>query len=163
MARHLVVAHQTSASPELVARLRDIVERDESAEFVLLVPATPVSQLLMWEEGESIAIATRRAEESRRVLEQAGLRVVDAKVGDYLPLDAILDELRRQAEPKYASVVLSTFPPGMSRWLRMDLPTQLRRKFPSLKVEHVLARPKVQEDVKDAAPAHGRYLADMLP
>jgi hypothetical protein len=162
MARHLVVAHQTSTSPELITKLREIVERDQAAEFVLLVPATPVSQLLMWEEGESIAIAHHRAEESRRRLEQAGLPVLDAKVGDYLPLDAIMDELRQtKGEPAYASVILSTFPPGMSRWLRMDLPTQLRRKFPGLRVEHVLARPEARETVEE--PVNGRYLADMLP
>ena len=158
MARHLVVAHQTSASPELVEKLREIAHRDDEAEFVLLVPATPVSQLLVWEEGESIAIASERAASSRRELERARLPVVEAKVGDYLPLDAIMDELRQQGEPQYASVVLSTFPPGMSRWLRMDLPTQLRRKFPGMRVEHVLSRPKLQEPVSE-----GRYVADMLP
>ena len=163
MAKHLVVAHQTSASPELIAKLREIVQRDEEAQFTLLVPATPANQLLVWEEGESVAIAGKRAAESRQQLEAAGLPVVEAKVGDYLPLDAIMDELRRQQDPPYASVVLSTFPPGMSRWLRMDLPTQLRRKFPGLRVEHVLSHPRARESVEEPSAGGSRYLADTLP
>ena len=150
MARYVVVAHQTAASSELVAELRDIMARDGQADFTLLVPATPVGNLMVWEEGESLDIAQRTAAEARRTLEQAGIPVSAARVGDHMPVDALLDELRK--DPGYAGIVLSTFPPGVSKWLGMDLPAQIRRKFPNLPVTHVVSEPLVREDV-----AEGRH------
>ena len=138
MARHLIVAHQTAGSPELVDRVLELAERDPKAEFVLLVPATPTGHLLHWEEGEARQLAALRAREASEALRAAGVEVVAARVGSHSPLEAIGDELR--AEPGYAGIVLSTFPPGLSRWLKGDLPNQLRRRY-RLPVEHVVAAP----------------------
>jgi LmbE family N-acetylglucosaminyl deacetylase len=138
MARHLIVAHQTAGSPELVDRVRQLAERDPEAEFVLLVPATPTSHLLTWEEGEARQLAALRAGEASEALRAAGVEVVAARVGSHSPLEAVGDELR--AEPGYAGIVLSTFPPGLSRWLKGDLPNQLRRHY-RVPVEHVVAAP----------------------
>jgi hypothetical protein len=66
-------------------------------------------------------------------------------VGSHAPLEAVADELSMQ--PDYAGIVVSTFPPGLSRWLRVDLPNQLRRRF-RLPVEHVVA---VLSDVRAAS------------
>jgi hypothetical protein len=136
MARHLIVAHQTAASPELVDRVRELAESDPKAEFVLLVPATPTGHLLHWEEGEARQLAAQRAREASEALRDAGVEVVAARVGSHSPLDAVGDELWN--EPGYAGIVVSTFPPGLSRWLRVDLPNQLRRRY-RLPVEHVVA------------------------
>jgi LmbE family N-acetylglucosaminyl deacetylase len=138
MARHLIVAYQTAGSPELVDRVRQLAERDPDAEFVLLVPATPTSHLLTWEEGEARQLAGLRAREASEALRAAGVEVVAARVGSHSPLEAVGDELR--AEPGYAGIVLSTFPPGLSRWLKGDLLNQLRRRY-RLPVEHVVAAP----------------------
>ena len=46
MGLYLVVAHQTAASPELLEAVRKVMARELEAEFVLLVPATPVTHLL---------------------------------------------------------------------------------------------------------------------
>jgi hypothetical protein len=138
MARHLIVAYQTAGSPELVDRVRQLAERDPEAEFVLLVPATPTSHLLTWEEGEARQLAALRAREASEALRAVGVEVVAARVGSHSPLEAVGDELR--AEPGYAGIVLSTFPPGLSRWLKGDLPNQLRRRY-RLPVEHVVAAP----------------------
>ena len=138
MARHLIVAHQTAGSPELVDRVRQLAEHDPEAEFVLLVPATPTSHLLTWEEGEARQLAGVRAQEASEALRAAGVEVVAARVGSHSPLEAVGDELR--AEPGYAGIVLSTFQPGLSRWLKGDLPNQLRRRY-RLPVEHVVAAP----------------------
>jgi LmbE family N-acetylglucosaminyl deacetylase len=138
MARHLIVAYQTAGSPELVDRVRQLAERDPEAEFVLLVPATPTSHLLTWEEGEARQLAGLRAREASEALRAAGVEVVAARVGSHSPLEAVGDELR--AEPGYAGIVLSTFPPGLSRWLKGDLLNQLRRRY-RVPVEHVVAAP----------------------
>lgn len=144
MARHLVVAHQTATSPLLVGRLTQIAAADPSATFTLLIPATHPkhllrreegSHLLHWEAGEAYAIAEERAEEARGLIERAGLRVSGTVVGDESPLLAIEDELR--ARPShYDAIVLSTLPPGRSRWLRMDIHDLADRRF-ALPVVHV--------------------------
>jgi hypothetical protein len=145
MARHLIVAHQTAGCIELVDRVLELAERDPEAEFVLLVPATPTGHLLHWEEGEARQLAVRRAREASDALRSAGVEVVAARVGSHSPLEAVGDELR--IWPDYAGIVVSTFPPGLSRWLRVDLPNQLRRRY-RLPVEHVVA---VLADVRAAS------------
>lgn len=125
MARYLIVAHQTADSPELRGQLDSIRRDDANAEFVILVPATPPAHLLVSEEGEAREVAERRAQSTRRRLEQAGFSIREAKVGDPNPLDAIRDELR--LSPRYLAIVVSTLPVGISRWLGLDLITRLRR------------------------------------
>jgi len=157
MARYLVVAYQTALSTELREQLGQMKWEDPQAKFVLLVPATPVGSLMLWEEGESADIALRRSQETRRVLEEDGLSIADARVGDHRPLDAVMDEFREHGP--YDGIVLSTFPPGVSKWLGMDLPTQLRRKFPDVALMHVMSQPRGAEDVTSGR----QYKTQSLP
>lgn len=62
MTRYLVVAHQTATSPELLQRVTGLAANDPKATFTILVPGTPVDHLLVWEEGETRAIARKGAE-----------------------------------------------------------------------------------------------------
>ena len=140
MARYLVVANQTAGSTELREQLLTLSREDPAADFTILVPATPPSSLLVWEEGEAKEIAYRRAEESQRSIEQAGLKVRAARVGDHEPLQAIGDEL--EAQRGYRALVISTLPPGVSRWLKMDLVSRARRSFPQLRIFHVVSEPE---------------------
>jgi hypothetical protein len=154
MGKYLVVAHQTAESPELLARLQELSQRDPTAEFVVLVPATPISFLKRpptsaaptsaagvpaWTAGGDDEKAWERA---RHVAEsagthfmEAGLRVIDARAGDSSPLKAIDNEV---ADNGYEAVVISTLKPGMSRWLGMDLLSRTTRQFPQLRVIHVV-------------------------
>jgi hypothetical protein len=137
MARYLIVAHQTAGSPELLERVTALAGADPGAEFTLLVPATPTGHLLHnWEEGEARQLARKRAGEAMASLTAAGIPVAAARVGSHSPLEAVGDEL--QARPGYDRIVLSTFPPGVSRWLRGNLPAILERRF-RLPVDHVVA------------------------
>lgn len=140
MARHLVVANQTAASNELAQRLRELAAAQPGAEFVLLVPATAVADLLVWEEGASEDAALRRAEAARAHLEAAGVSVVETRVGDADPCTAVGDELR--SNPGYETIVVATFQPGLSRWLGLDLPARIRRMAPDSEVIHVVSRAK---------------------
>ncbi len=143
MGRHLIVAHQTSASPELVERLMAVAKGDSLAEFVLLVPATPPEHLLTWTEGESTQVARRTAEAARTRLESAGLRVVRTAIGDASPVLAVTDEMREHSE-EYDGIVVCTFPLGMSRWLGLDLHGQLQKRF-RLPLIHAVAQPEGPE------------------
>jgi hypothetical protein len=135
VARFLAVAHQTSEADEFIEAVRQAAGGDPKAEFVLLVPATPVEHLAGWTEGEAHAVAADKAAAARRRLEATGVNVVDARVGDPRPYDAIMDAL---ADEHFDAVIVSTFPPGMSRWLGMDLINRLRRST-ALPITHVIA------------------------
>jgi len=135
VARYLAVAHQTSEAPEFVEALRAAAARDPGAEFVLLVPATPVRHLATWTEGESRAVASEKATAARGRLEKAGVNVVDARVGDPRPFQAVMDAL---TDESFDEVIVSTFPPGISRWLGTDLINRLQRAT-DLPITHVIA------------------------
>ncbi len=136
MGRYLIVAHQTAGSPELRRHVATIVGNDPDARFSVLVPATPVQHLFTWEEGETLAIARRNANEAAELLRDAGANVTRVTIGGRVPMPAIEDELR--LEGGYTGIVICTFPPGASRWLKLDLVNQARRKT-GLPVTHVTA------------------------
>jgi hypothetical protein len=143
MASYLVVAHQTAASPELTGRLLELASSDPEAEFVLLVPAKPVGAFFHnWDEHEVRVASAERGEAAATKLREAGLRVGAVRVGDQSPVDAVCDELLDHKD--YTAIVLSTFPPGMSRWLVGNLPKKLHLRT-GLPVEHVVARPEREE------------------
>jgi len=128
------VAHQTAEADEFLAAVRSAAQSDR-AEVVLLVPATPVKHLTSWTQGESSAIAREKAEAARRRLEEAGVDVVEARVGDPDPYQAILDSLNLD---DFDQIIVSTFPAGISRWLGADLINRLGRSV-SVPVTHVVA------------------------
>ena len=142
MSRYLVVTHQTALSPALQRKVSALVAEDPAAEFAVLVPEAP-GPPLTW-EGETVDVATQRAEAARTLLEEkAQARVVRTAVGAPEPMQAIADELR--AQPGYDALVICTLPPGVSRWLKLDLVHRAERKF-GLRVIHVVA--------EAPAPAH---------
>lgn len=140
MARYLVVAHQTATSEELLDHLRTVASGDPAAEFMLLVPVTPIDRLLTWEEGEALAEAERTALAARRRFGEADLNLVDVHLADSSPLQAIADELHYHA--RYERIIIGTLPLGASRWLGMDVPRHARARF-HLPVTHVETRQKV--------------------
>lgn len=91
-----------------------------------------------WTESEARSIAAAR-------LEQALARFsaldadVDGEVGDADPALAVEDVLLRGET--FDAIVLSTLPPGPSRWLRLDLPHRLEGKT-GLRVIHVIGHPE---------------------
>jgi hypothetical protein len=140
MARYLVVAHQTVTSQELLKQVRVLREQEKDAEFVLLVPATPVRHLLRpGDEHDAEATARKRVERGRARFAKKGLPLHDAKVGAPDPAAAIEREV--EASPGYTGFVISTLPAEKSRWLRLDLPRTVRAKY-GLPVHHIVAEPE---------------------
>jgi hypothetical protein len=137
MARYLVVAHQTVTNPELLKQVEAVQQQDEEAEFVLLVPATPVRHLFRRGDEHDAEVAARKlADRAREMFARKGVELSDARVGAQSPVDAIDDEV--QAHPGYAGFIISTLPQEHSRWLRMDLPRTVEGKY-GLPVHHVVA------------------------
>ena len=138
MARYLVVAHETVTNPRLLDAVLGVRERDAEAEFVLLVPATPVRNLLFGkgDENDAEATARKRGDRARALFTKRGVPLSDVHVGAADPAEAIDEEVA--AHPGYAGFIISTLPKEDSRWLRMDLPRTVRVKY-RLPVHHVVA------------------------
>ena len=133
MASYLVVANQTALGPELRQALFERTALDAAAEFVLVVPATPVETLVSMEEGHARQIAARRAGHALTGLTEAGLPIVGAFVGAPSLFEAIEEAF---STGKYSGIILCTFPEGASRWLRPGLVESLERAF-KVQVTHV--------------------------
>jgi hypothetical protein len=129
--RYLIVANQTLAGPQLTAKVRELHERRPSS-FYIVVPATPPHDHA-WSEGEARAIAQRRLDAAIELLAGVGVEAA-GEIGDERPTYAIADVLRRI---EVDEVIVSTLPPGVSRWLKRDLPRRIRIEF-GLPVTHVV-------------------------
>ncbi len=130
---YLVVANQTLASPTLATAVSERIARGD-ARFHVVVPATPPNGRLTWDEDEAVSAATRRLDEVLGRLRGLGSEAT-GEIGSPDPVAAVLDTLRSAA---FDEVILSTLPPGISRWLGQDVPTRLRHAV-SIPVQVVIA------------------------
>ena len=133
--RYLVVANQTLGGELLLAKIRELARAGPSA-FYVVVPATPPSDHV-WTEEEAAKLATSRLESALERMARLGLEA-DGEVGDGSPVLAIEDAIRDRGP--FEAIVLSTLPPGLSRWLRLDLPHRVESAF-GLRVIHVIGDP----------------------
>ena len=133
MRRYLVVANQTLGGEALLQQIREIMSWGTCA-FHLVVPATPAKDHLTYTEGEARALAEQRLHDGLALFRAEGADVTGA-VGDASPMLAIADALRKQS---FDEVILSTLPPSISRWVKLDLPRRVRRRY-GLPVTHVVS------------------------
>jgi cell pole-organizing protein PopZ len=140
MRRYLVVANRTLGGGHLLAKVRECLVAGPS-EFHVLVPASHTSKDFTWTEGTDRAAAEARLAEAMARFRAAGATVT-GEVGDAAPLEAMRDVMRRQ---QFDEIILSTLPPGVSRWLGQDLPHRVEKQF-KLPLHHVVA-------VEEVAPA----------
>lgn len=139
MSDYLIVAYQTAGGQPLRDAIGRLIEEDPEATFRLLVPATRTQHLFTWTEGEAKAVATKTANVVAQRLRDSGVRLTDIIVGNPDPFLAATTEL--EARPGIGGILVSTFPPGISRWLRSDLPSRLE-KATGLPVTHVVVEPE---------------------
>ena len=144
MVRLLLVANKTLASGEVSRFVRERMAKDDSCQFTLLVPATPqggqpgsrmANEIANAGSGARVSDATEgvsdweyarsRLEYGLSTLRTLGA-TVDGEVGDANPAKAITEILKRK---NFDEVVLSTLPKGISRWLGLDIPHQIQRRF----------------------------------
>ena len=137
MSAVLIVANKTLVAEELTEFVKARVLTDQTTKFTLLVPASTVFQ-----PEESVfdlpvgavhrEMETRNYEHAQHKL-ASGLdtlrllgATVDGLVGDPNPTKAVSEVLERR---QFDEVVVFTLPKGISRWLHLDLPHQVERKF----------------------------------
>ena len=121
MRSYLVVGNQTLDSPDLTAAIEERMAGG-SAVVHIVVPATPNQRGLTWDEDEALAAAQASLDGALERLRGLGATVT-GEIGHRDPIVATEDALRgRQVD----EVLLSTLPPGISRWLGQDVPTRLK-------------------------------------
>ena len=133
MRRYLVVGNQTLGSDQLREKIRGALDAGPSS-FHVVVPAShpPGS----WTEGQVTKMAGERLDEALAAFRELGAEV-SGEVGDASPVRAIGDVLITDPEP-FDEIILSTLPPGPSRWLHQDVLHRVRRTF-AVPVTHVVA------------------------
>jgi len=95
VASYLLVANETAESQELLHAVSEIHAEDPGAEFVIVVPATPLNLLQQFEGTAKSArgLAAQRAQSTRQKLESLGIRIRSTRVGNWDPYVAIEEEL----------------------------------------------------------------------
>ena len=138
MRRYLVIANQTLAERELTQSIRERLDEGPSSFYVLVpntragdlagrvassVPIPPAASLTSDEQ----ATAHARHRLGRLLSDLRDLDAeADGDLGDADPIKAVGELLeRRQVD----EIILSTLPQPVSKWLGMDLPHRLQRRF----------------------------------
>ena len=136
MAKYLLVANQTLGGDHLMEEVRWRVGRGPSS-FYVLVPNTGQADSGGPAPTGMAASASAEAEHRATLAAQARLRQALAQLkaagaeargdlGDPNPMTAISDLL---ATESFDEIIISTLPSGISRWLGMDLPHRVERRF----------------------------------
>lgn len=133
MRRYLVVANQTLGGDHLLDKVRACLA-EGPCHFHVLVPSSPPHEHLTATEGEARTAAQRRMDDAVARFRELGAKV-DGEIGDARPAQAVADVLRHHV---FDEIIVSTFPPGPSRWLRQDLPRRLERMC-TVPVTHIVS------------------------
>lgn len=132
---YLVVAYKTLMSPALADELR-WRDRMGPCRFHVVVPLEPPARGAWTDENVRVE-AKDRLSEALVHFSGMGLQVT-GEIGDGHPIDAVNQVLER-GDPPIAEVILSTLPPGVSRWLELDVYQRLVDAVFPIPVHHVIA------------------------
>lgn len=135
MRRYLVVANQTLLGDPLLGRIKEILNAGP-CQFHLVVPASHAPGRAVQTEARDHAFAAERLREGLERFRVLGADVV-GEVGDRRVMDAIRDAMLHA--PPFDEIILSTLPPGLSRWLHQDLPRRIQRAFERIPVTTITA------------------------
>jgi hypothetical protein len=133
--RVLVVANRTLGGGQVLEKLRDL-EAHGPIEIHVLVPAEPPADH-PYTEGEARRVARERLDAALARFADVGLEAT-GEVGDEHPTEAINDVLI--SGETFDTIILSTLPPGISRWLKFDLVNRVRGF--GIPVIHVVGHPE---------------------
>lgn len=132
--RILVIANRTLGTPQLDRSLRSHLA-NERCEFHLLVPVEAVGNVATDDDfgdpalpgttvpASSAEVARTRLYAELDRLHRAGVPAT-GEVGPDDAVEGVRDVLRRM---QFDEIILSTLPPGASRWLGRDLQSRLQR------------------------------------
>jgi hypothetical protein len=136
--RILIVANQTAPGDHLKEAVRERMSGGE-CKFMLVVPVTPPHGGLTYTQSEADALATKRMEEALEGLRDLGADI-EGHIEEGSPMDAIAAAMqveRFEHHRPFDVIILSTLPPGVSRWIKQDLPPRLERRY-AIPVTHII-------------------------
>jgi GABA permease len=134
MHRILVVANETLVEKHLLEEVGRRIEAAGGPDECAVHLVVPVSHGKgMWTEGGAKAAAQIRLDDGMIEFKELHAEVT-GEVGDVSPVRAVTDALLVRP---YDEIVLSTLPPGISRWLHQDALSRIRRDHPDIPVTHV--------------------------
>lgn len=133
---YLVVAHRTLVGDALLAHVGTLGPAEELHLHLVVPVHHPAGP---WSDGEVEAAARLRLDEGEATFRSLGYEVT-GEVGDANPVYAVTTALR-SLDSTVDGIVLSTLPRGVSRWLRIDAVSRLRREVEdrNIPVTHVAA------------------------
>ena len=134
----LIVANQTLGGPRLDAVVRERIAEGRGTFHIVIPMISPALEAVAWgapeigfvipaPDPEAVDEARRRSEHRlhamvERIRHAGG--TASGEVGDTDPAEAV----RRIIEQRpFGEIIVSTLPPGISRWLKMDLPSRIER------------------------------------
>jgi hypothetical protein len=154
MSRHLIVANQTLGGDQLERTVSERIERGDNQFYVVVPVIEPKHESDSWSRGFGVheGLSAAQIEQARRAIEEDARRreellaegrrraekrlqqmlekiesaggVADGEVGVADPVVAVKAALKSQNPDE---VIVSTLPSGISRWLKMDLPSKVSR------------------------------------
>ncbi|MGQ0434419.1 MAG: hypothetical protein ACT452_18695 [Microthrixaceae bacterium] len=135
MPRYLIIAHRTLGGPHLLEHVKALRE-EGPCRFHLLVPVE--HPMGAWSDGQVQAAAKRTLQEGLDRFHDERI-IADGEIGDANPVYAAGVVIRREGDDAFTGIILSTLPPGPSRWLHLDVPSRMRKAFPKIDVVHLVA------------------------
>lgn len=132
MHTYLVVAHRTLVGPPLIEHLKTLGPPDQCRLHLVVPVRHPPGHT--WSDGEVEAVARAKLDEGLAAFRGLGFEAT-GEVGDANPVYAVTTALRR-ASLQCDGIIVSTLPPGVSRWLHLDAVSRIRREV-DLPVTHV--------------------------
>lgn len=156
MPRYLIVANQTLGGDRLDRTIRDRIERGDSHFYVVVPMTAPRHETGGWTHGfpigEETPMTAGQSEQVRIAMEEDARRseaeLTEARDRAENRLGQIIENIRSaggeadgavaSADPAIAvrdvleersfdEVIVSTLPAGLSRWIKMDLPSRVAR------------------------------------
>jgi CheY-like chemotaxis protein len=124
------VANETLVGAHLTRRLHELNEAEPLDVFVVV----PIKAR---DDSRVIDEAISNLDAGLEALEHMGIHA-QGRVGPADPMVCVKDAL--EDHPGINLVIVSTLPLGLSRWISMDLPHRIARRF-DIAVEHVVGTP----------------------
>lgn len=154
----LVIANQTAVGTHVTSKLAELRGDGPPLSVHVVVPATPRrtgGQRPFDDEGrpiydaDGVQRATRQLNQAVSLIEKTGSQVTGG-IGPADPMAAAEAALDGRPVDR---IVVSTLPSGTSRWIAMDLPHRLQRRF-KVPVDHIVGKP-APEEVAPRKPVEG--------
>ena len=138
MSAYLVVAHRTLVGDHLLDHVRTMgADEPEECRFHLVVPVTHPRGA--WSDGEVESAARAKLDEGLAAFARAAPGAeITGEIGDANPVYATAAALRADPDAGWSGIIVSTLPPGVSRWLGLDAVSRIKREF-DLPVTHLVA------------------------